>query len=41
MARDALHAAVYRTAGAEAICRYDADLDAIAGLRRLEPPAVR
>ena len=41
MARDALHAAVCRTAGAEAICSYDADLDAIAGVRRLEPPAVR
>ena len=41
MARDVLHAAVCRTAGAEAICGYNADLDAIAGLRRLEPPAVR
>ena len=40
MARDALHAAVCRIAGAEAICSYDADLDAIAGLRRLEPPVV-
>ena len=40
-ARDALHAAVCRIAGAEAICSDDADLDAIAGLRRLEPPAVR
>ena len=41
MARDALHAAVCRIARAEAICSYNADLDAIAGLRRLEPPAVR
>ena len=41
MARDAVHAAVCRIAGAEAICSDDADLDAISGLRRLEPPAVR
>ena len=41
MARDALHAAVCRTTGAEAICSYDVDLDVIAGLRRLEPPALR
>lgn len=27
--------------GAQAICSYDADLDVIAGLRRLEPPALR
>lgn len=40
MARDALHAAVCQVAGAEAICSYDIDLDVIAGLRRLEPPAV-
>ena len=40
MARDALHAAVCRTAGAEAICSYDADLDVITDLRRLEPPAL-
>ena len=40
MARDALHAAVCRTAQAEAICSYDTDLDAISGLRRVEPPAV-
>ena len=33
MARDALHAAACRTARAGAICRDDADLDAIAGLR--------
>jgi predicted nucleic acid-binding protein len=41
MARDALHAAVYRVAGAEAICSYDADLDIVTGLRRIEPSAVR
>ena len=40
MARDALHAAVCRVAGARAICSYDADLDIVAGLRRVEPPAV-
>lgn len=40
MARDALHAAVCRVVGAKAICSYDADLDIIAGLRRVEPPAV-
>lgn len=40
MARDALHAAVCRAVGAKAICSYDADLDIIAGLRRVEPPAV-
>ena len=40
MARDALHAAVCQIAGAEAICSYDADLDAITGLRRLEPSEV-
>ena len=37
MARDALHAAVCRLSGAEAIYSYDADLDGIAGLRRLDP----
>ena len=41
MARDALHAAVCRVVGAEAICSYDTDLDIIAGLRRVEPPKVR
>ena len=41
MARDALHAAVCRLVGAEAICSYDADLDIVAGLRRVEPPEVR
>ena len=40
MARDALHAAVCRAAEAEAICSYDRDLDVVAGLRRVEPPAV-
>ena len=40
MARDALHAAVCRVVGAEAICSYDADLDIIDGLRRVEPPRV-
>ena len=39
--RDALHAAVCRVVGAEAICSYDPDLDIIAGLRRIEPPKVR
>ena len=37
MARDALHAAACRVAGADAICSYDADLDVIAWLRRIEP----
>jgi predicted nucleic acid-binding protein len=37
MARDALHAAVCRVARADAICSYDADLDIIAWLRRIEP----
>ena len=40
MARDALHAAVCRVAGAEAICSYDSDLDIVAWLRRVEPPDV-
>ena len=40
MARDALHAAVCRLSQAEAICSYDADLDMVIGLRRLEPPDV-
>ena len=40
MARDALHAAVCRLSHADAICSYDADLDEIAGLRRLEPPDI-
>ena len=40
MTRAALHAAVCRAAEAEAICSYDRDLDVVAGLRRVEPPAV-
>lgn len=40
MARDALHAAVCLRAGAVAICSYDADLDVVAGLRRVEPTAI-
>ena len=40
MARDALHAAVCRTYGADAICSYDADLDGISGVRRIEPAEV-
>ena len=40
MARDALHAAVCRVAGAEAICSYDSDFDVIPWLRRIEPPMV-
>jgi hypothetical protein len=36
-ARDALHAAVYRTVGAAAICSYDRDFDQIAGIRRIDP----
>ena len=37
-ARDALHAAVYFAAGAAGLMSYDRHFDAIAGLRRLEPP---
>lgn len=36
-ARDALHAAVVSVHGLEAICSYDRDFDALAGLRRIEP----
>ena len=36
-ARDALHAAVCRHTGAEAICSYDRDFDEISGVRRIEP----
>jgi predicted nucleic acid-binding protein len=36
-ARDALHAAVSLQGGAEAICSYDRDFDAISNLRRIEP----
>lgn len=39
-ARDALHAAVVRLRGLEAICSYDADFDVVDGLRRVEPPRV-
>lgn len=36
-ARDALHAAVALQSAARAICSYDRDFDAIAGLVRIEP----
>jgi len=36
-ARDALHAVVCRTVGAEALCSFDRDFDSIPDLRRLEP----
>lgn len=39
-ARDALHAAVFLISGASAICSYDRDFDAIAGVRRMEPNEV-
>jgi uncharacterized protein len=38
-ARDALHAAVVLDRGMDGVCSYDRDLDRIAGLERLEPPA--
>ena len=38
-ARDALHAAVVLDCGMSGICSYDRDLDQIAGLQRIEPPA--
>ena len=38
VARDAVHAAVVRVLGLDAICSYDRDLDAVPGLRRVEPP---
>jgi uncharacterized protein len=38
-ARDALHAAVVLDRGMAGVCSYDRDLDRIAGLQRLEPPA--
>ena len=41
MARDALHAAVYRVVRAEALCSYDEDFDGIGALRRVEPSGVR
>lgn len=37
MARDALHAAVVLTHGADSICSFDRDFDAVRGLRRIEP----
>jgi len=36
-ARDALHAAACQLTGAQAICSYDRDFDAIEGVRRVEP----
>jgi predicted nucleic acid-binding protein len=36
-ARDALHAAVYFTVGAAALCSYDRDFDRVDGLARVEP----
>lgn len=39
-ARDALHAAVCRLVGAEAICSYDRDFDAVKEVNRVEPAAV-
>lgn len=36
-ARDALHAAVTLSHGAQAICSYDGDFDQIEDLRRIEP----
>jgi uncharacterized protein len=39
-ARDAVHAAVCRLAGAEAICSYDRDFDVVRELNRIEPEAV-
>jgi predicted nucleic acid-binding protein len=39
-ARDAVHAAVVLDRGLKGVCSYDRDLDRIAGLRRLEPPAL-
>lgn len=41
MARDALHAAVVTTSGATAFVSFDADVDRIPGVRRLEPADVR
>jgi predicted nucleic acid-binding protein len=39
-ARDAVHAAVVLHRGMGAICSYDRDLDKVAGLQRIEPPAL-
>lgn len=41
MARDALHAAACRKAGARAICSFDKDFDVIRELKRIEPAQVR
>lgn len=38
VARDAVHPAVVGVLGLDAICSYDRDLDAVPGLRRIEPP---
>jgi predicted nucleic acid-binding protein len=38
MARDALHAAVVKQHGLEAVCSYDQDFDRVRSLRRIEPP---
>lgn len=37
MARDALHAAVFIQWGAEVLCSYDEDFDALEGVERREP----
>jgi uncharacterized protein len=39
-ARDAVHAAVVRVHGLSSIYSYDRDFEAVAGLRRMEPPTV-
>ncbi|MCD4727135.1 MAG: type II toxin-antitoxin system VapC family toxin [Pirellulales bacterium] len=39
-ARDALHAAVYQLVGADSICSYDRDFDAVKGLTRVEPEQI-
>jgi predicted nucleic acid-binding protein len=39
-ARDAVHAAALRHCGGEAICSYDADFDAIAGVVRQTPDRI-
>lgn len=40
MARDALHVAIAMTEAVEGVFSYDKDFDAIAGVRRIEPPGV-
>jgi predicted nucleic acid-binding protein len=37
LARDALHAAVVIHHELEAVCSFDTDFDAVAGVRRIEP----